>query len=148
MNKNSQKRYEYFHEIESLYLSFKKNEDDFIKSWEKFKKNPKKSIITNHTDAQFYADCEKFTKLIIKTRVANEKLDKKFDELVLHKEKSEKRGNEKWDARSAKSHTRILVDFTHGKNNKHADYVAISVTISRGMATICTNIGRKEIEMS
>ena len=92
MNKNSQKKLEYFLEIESLYLSFRKNEDEFLKSWERFKKNPKTSIITNYEDSKFYADCERFTKLIIKTRNANEELDKKFDELVLNKEKLEKRG--------------------------------------------------------
>jgi len=95
MNKSKQKRLEHFLEIELLYLSLRENEDEFIKSWKRFKKNPKTSIITNHEDAQFYADCEKFTKLIIKTRNLNEELDKKFDELVLSKEKSEKRGKKK-----------------------------------------------------
>ena len=90
MSKNSQKRFEYFLEVESLYLNFKKNEDEFLKSWEKFKKNPKKQTITNHADAQFYADCEKFTELIIKTRIANKKLDEKFDELVSRSEESKK----------------------------------------------------------
>ena len=43
--------------------------------------------------------------------------------------------------------TRIQVDFSHGKS-KFVDYVVTFVTIFRGMATICMNIGREEIEMS
>jgi hypothetical protein len=88
-------RCEYFFEVESLYLSFRKNENKFIESWNRFKKDPRKCIITNRADAQFYADCEKFTKLIIKTRLVNEELDKKWNKLVLDKEESEKRGKKK-----------------------------------------------------
>ena len=43
--------------------------------------------------------------------------------------------------------TRIPVDFSHGKS-KFVDYVVTFVTIFLGMATICMNIGREEIEMS
>jgi len=78
----SQERFEYFSEIESLYLTFRKNEDGFMESWMRFKKNSKKFIIMNHADAQFFADCEKFTKLIIKTRSVREELEKKWDDLV------------------------------------------------------------------
>jgi hypothetical protein len=95
LSKTRDARFEYFLQIESLYLNLRKNEDEFIESWKKFIKNPKKVIITNHTDAQFYTDCERFTKLIIKTRNAHEELDKKYDELVLRKEKSKKRGKQK-----------------------------------------------------
>ncbi len=46
-----------------------------------------------------------------------------------------------------RSPTRILVDFSPGKSN-FVDYVVTFVTIFRGMATICMNIGSEEIEMS
>ena len=42
--------------------------------------------------------------------------------------------------------TRILVDFSHGKS-KFVDYAVTFVTIFLGMATICMNTGREEIEM-
>ena len=57
-------------------------------------------------------------------------------------------GKRKWDAKFVKFLTKTLVDFTRGKNNRHADYVAIFVTIFLGMETICTNIGRRGIEVS
>ena len=95
MTDPSQRRYEYFCGLELLYLNFKSNKDDFPQSWENFKKNPKKVIITDHEDAKFYTDCEKFTKLIIKTRQDHEELDKRWEALVLNKEKSKKRGIEK-----------------------------------------------------
>ena len=88
-------RCELFQEIESVYLNFKNNEDDFIKSWENFKNNPKTRVIANNEVAQFYADCERFTKLIIKTHQDNEELDKKWDELVSKNKKLEKRGKKK-----------------------------------------------------
>ena len=66
MKETSQKRYKYFLEIESLFLNLKKNEDEFIESWKRFKHNHKTSIITNSEDIKFYDACEKFTKLIIK----------------------------------------------------------------------------------
>ena len=71
-----------FHELESLHLNLIKNEDEFIKSWRRYKKKSEKIVITNHEDAKFYADCEKFTKLIIKTRIVHEEVDKKWDKLV------------------------------------------------------------------
>ena len=92
MTDPSQRRYEYFCGLELLYLNFKSNKDDFPQSWENFKKNPKKVIITDHEDAKFYTDCEKFTKLIIKTRLAHEELDKKWDALYSRKGKLQKRG--------------------------------------------------------
>jgi hypothetical protein len=95
MTDPDQNRFEYFMGIELLYLNFRKNEDEFIKIWKRFEKNPKKVIITNHEDAQFYTDCEKFVKLIIKTRQDHEELDKRWEALVLNKEKSKKRGIEK-----------------------------------------------------
>lgn len=95
MNKSIQKRFEHFMKIKMLFLSYRKNEDEFLKAWERFKKNPKTSIITNHEDAQFFAECERFTKLIIKTRHANKELDKKWNELVSKKEELEKRDNSK-----------------------------------------------------
>jgi hypothetical protein len=92
---SSQKRYDYFCGLELLYLNFKNNEDDFLRSWEKFKKNPTKAIITNHADAQFYADCEKFTKLIITTRIAREELEKRWNELVSDEKKIREKRNVK-----------------------------------------------------
>jgi|APSaa5957512535_1039671.scaffolds.fasta_scaffold549604_1 hypothetical protein len=82
MTDPSQRRYEYFCGLELLYLNFKSNKDDFPQSWENFKKNPKKVIITDHEDAKFYTDCEKFTKLIIKTRNDYEELEKRWNKLV------------------------------------------------------------------
>ena len=73
---------EIFVALELIHFNLIKNEDDFIKSWEQYKKKSEKVIITNHEDAQFYADCEKFTKLIIKTRSVREELEKKWDDLV------------------------------------------------------------------
>ena len=45
-----------------------------------------------------------------------------------------------------KSLTRIQVNFNHGQNSKHADYVVTFVIIFLGMATICMNIGGFKIE--
>ena len=52
------------------------------------------------------------------------------------------------DVKFIKSLIRILVDFNHGKNNKHVDCVVVFVITFPGMVIICTNIGRKEIELS
>ena len=56
-------------------------------------------------------------------------------------------GKKDWDVKFVRYLTRIQVDFSHGKS-KFVDYVVTFVTIFRGMATICMNIGREEIEMS
>jgi hypothetical protein len=84
------KNFEYILPVELTYLNIIKNEDVFVKSWKRFKKNHKKSIITNHTDTQFYDDCEKFTELIIKTRIDNKKLDQNLHDLILRIGKSKK----------------------------------------------------------
>jgi hypothetical protein len=86
---------EIFVALELIHFDLIKNEDDFIKSWERYKKKSEKVIITNHEDAQFYADCEKFTKLILKTRKDHQELDKKWDQLRLSKKKLEMAGNKK-----------------------------------------------------
>jgi len=82
---------EIFVALELIHYNLIKNEDDFIKSLEQYKKKSEKVIITNHEDAQFYADCEKFTKLILKTRKDHEELDKKWDQLLSSKRKLERR---------------------------------------------------------
>jgi hypothetical protein len=92
MSKANQKLSEIFIELESMHLNLIKNEDEFIKSWNRYKEKSEKVIITNYESAQFYADCEKFTKLIIKTRLAHEELDKKWDALYSRKGKLQKRG--------------------------------------------------------
>ena len=56
-------------------------------------------------------------------------------------------GKRDWGVKFVRYLTRIQVDFSHVKSNV-PDYVVPFVTIFHGMATICTNIGRKEIEMS
>ena len=86
---------EIFVALELIHFNLTKNEDDFIKSLEQYKKKSKKVTITNHEDAQFYADCEKFTKLILKTRKDHLELDKRWDQLGSSKRKLEKRGNKK-----------------------------------------------------
>jgi len=95
MSKSKDERFEYFLEIKSLYLNLRKNENGFVKSWEKFNNNSHKLTITNRIDAQFYADCENFIKLIVRTRLAHKELDRKWDDLVLRKSKAEKIGKTK-----------------------------------------------------
>jgi len=86
---------EIFVALELIHLNLIKNEDEFIKSWETYKKKSEKIIISNHEDAQFYADCEKFTKLIIKTRKDHQELDEKWDQLGSSKRQLEKRDKKK-----------------------------------------------------
>ena len=95
MSDTNPKLSEIFVALELIHFNLIKNEDDFIKSWDRYKKKSEKVIITNHEDAKFYADCEKFTKLIIKTRKDHDELDKKWDQLRSSKRKLEKRGNKK-----------------------------------------------------
>ena len=82
MSKANQKLSEIFIELESMHLNLIKNEDEFIKSWNRYKEKSEKVIITDHEDAKFYTDCEKFTKLIIKTRNDYEELEKRWNKLV------------------------------------------------------------------
>jgi len=86
---------EIFVALELIHFDLIKNEDDFIKSWTRFKKNPKTRVIVNHEHAKFYADCEKFTKLILKTRKDHQELDQKWNQLRLSKRKLERAGNKK-----------------------------------------------------
>ena len=57
-------------------------------------------------------------------------------------------GKRDWGVKSAKFHTRILVDINYGKSNKYADSVVTFVTISHGMEAICMNTGVREIDLS
>ena len=93
MKKSLPKDFEFLLPVEGTYLDIIKNEDEFVKSWEKFKKNHKKSIITNHVDIQFHNDCEKFTDSIIKTRTENKELDQNLQNLALRIKKWRKSKN-------------------------------------------------------
>jgi len=95
MKKSLPNDFEFFLPVELAYLNTIKNEDEFVKSWIRFKKNNQKSVITNLADARFYDDCEKFTKSIIQTRITNKELDQKLHDLTLSVEKSKKIGEKK-----------------------------------------------------
>ncbi len=86
------------------------------------------------------------------TRELSSDIEKSNKESVAREQKNKENldkiwGKKDWGVKFVRYLTRILVDFSHGKS-KFVDYVAISVTIFLGMATICMNIGREEIEMS
>jgi hypothetical protein len=89
------KNFEFILPVEFAYLDIIKNEDKFVKSWEKFKKNHQKSTVTNRVDVKFYDDCEKFTELVIKTRIANKELDQDLRDQILRTEKFRKEDNRK-----------------------------------------------------
>ena len=86
------------------------------------------------------------------TRELSSDIEKSKKESVAREQKNKENldkiwGKKDWGVKFVRYLTRIPVDFSHGKS-KFVDYVVTFVTIFRGMATICMNIGREEIEMS
>ncbi len=86
------------------------------------------------------------------TRELSSDIEKSHKESVAREQKNKENldkiwGKKDWGVKFVRYLTRIQVDFSHGKS-KFVDYVVTFVTIFRGMATICMNIGREEIEMS
>ena len=79
-------------------------------------------------------------------------IEKSNRELEFRKKKNQENldkiwGKKNWDVKYVKSHTKILLDISHGKP-KFVDFVAVYVTIFHGMVTIYTNTGGFKIELS
>lgn len=95
MKRSLPENFEYILPVELAYVDIIKNEDQFVESWKRFKGDHRKSSITNRSDVQFYDDCEKFTELIIKTRIANKELDQNIHDQILSIEKFKKSDKKK-----------------------------------------------------
>ncbi len=108
--------------IDSGINSFNKAVQDFGKSMDSLTKEMSADVEKSNRDSE------------VREKKNKENLDKIW-------------GRKDWGVKFVKSLTRILVDFSHGKN-KFVDFVLISVIIFLGMGTICMNTGVYEIEVS